>query len=245
MNDFLKKLNVLIRANVGEALSPAGTASAGSAPRSPAPLGQEIDREIDRLRQRIDDALAYEDVLRRRLAELDQEIAQWDGQADRAVEAGDDAGGRYAITQMRRVEARHAQLERDLQQHRAAAQEFIAQVEQLEGYVAQQRERATQNQASNSATEVDRQTISDTGNLNPSLAERVRNAVDSVQQAVEHARASTQTARESSPEGGETEQDAPPLPERDLEGDLDRRRQRLQRPTSPTPPTSSSGSTSQ
>lgn len=135
MNDLLKKLNVLIRSNLNDALE------GGSSARPRAPLGRDLENQIAALRIRIDDALAYEETVRRRLRELDDEIAQWDAQADRAVEAGDEAGGRYSLQQMRRAEQRRVSSEHDLRQYQSAAEALIGQVDELEAYVNRQTDR--------------------------------------------------------------------------------------------------------
>lgn len=202
MNDFLKKLNVLIRSNLNDALD-----STSPRPRASS-LGRGIENEIAALRVRIDDALAYEETLRRRLLELDDEIARWDAQADRALEAGDDAGGRYALQQMRRTEGRQAGLSRDLRQHQQSAAEFIEQVNRLEAYAAQQKGSLT--------------------NAPPlargSDARGARDLADTLREAREAAPRTSLEMPTSSAQGDDEPADEA------LDRDLERRRQRLSKP---------------
>src|SRR5262245_7027271 len=113
MNDLLKKLNVLVKAGINDVL---GDVRTGELPRkalSPFQRGSDIDREVNMLRGRINDALAYEDELQARITSLQTEVADFDTKADEAVAAGDDVNGRYYIDQMHRAQQRLAIAEAD------------------------------------------------------------------------------------------------------------------------------------
>ena len=109
MSDLLKKLNVLIRSGLGEVVRSEGKA------RQPIRLGKDLDREVDALRQRINDAVAHEDRLKQQLQTLADEIARYDDEADAAVAAGNDDAARTAIDRLRQAKRRHARVEIDLQ----------------------------------------------------------------------------------------------------------------------------------
>jgi phage shock protein A len=139
MNDLLKKLNVLVKAGISDVL---GEIRTGELPRkalSSFQLGSDIDREVNMLRGRINEALAYEDELQKRAASLQAEVEDWDAKADAAVAAGKDADGRYAIDQMHRAQQRTAMAEADLRDHQQVTQELILRVNTLEAAVADAR----------------------------------------------------------------------------------------------------------
>lgn len=102
-------------------------------------LGKGIDGEIAVLRQRIDEAIDYEESLEMEIDALRQEASDWDMRADNALSAGNDASARQALSQMKQAEQRARMLEADLHQHRRTTAEFIERVNVLEGLVAEAR----------------------------------------------------------------------------------------------------------
>ncbi len=130
MIELLKKLNILLRSslNPGERHDP-----------SSPPLSRAAERDVGRLRQAINEALAYEDELKARLSALNAEVAQWDAEADRAVAASDDAAARYAVEQMQRAQLRQTIAASDLRDHQRVTQELIQRVNQLDAAVADAR----------------------------------------------------------------------------------------------------------
>jgi len=140
MADLFKKINVLVKSSINDILGDDLTIGASRRqPLNPARLGKDIDREIAALRQRINEALAYEDELQARVQTLNNEVAQWDQQADDAVAREDDASARYAIEQMQRTRQRLTMAESDLDAHRLVAQELIQRVNMLDAAVADAR----------------------------------------------------------------------------------------------------------
>ncbi|MEO8397467.1 MAG: hypothetical protein ABI700_31005, partial [Chloroflexota bacterium] len=130
MNDFLKKLNVLVKASLNDKLSGAGDTA------KPAQVGKMLDEDVKTLRQRINEAVDYEDEIQGRIRQFEAEAAGWDRQADEAVTQGNDANARYAIEQMKRAEQRVALTQSDLQEHQRATQELIQRVNMLAAAVA-------------------------------------------------------------------------------------------------------------
>ena len=80
-------------------------------------LGKNVDAEIEALRERVNDAVRYEDEIKAQIRQFEDEAARWDQQADEAVAQGDDASARYAIEQMQRAEQRAAIAQSDLREH--------------------------------------------------------------------------------------------------------------------------------
>lgn len=140
MSDLLKKLNVLIQSSIHEVLEDAQKTVSEPLKNIPRTrLGREIDSEVDKLRRKVNEALAYEDKLVKRVAELEREVADLDAQADDAVAQGDEVQARYLIERMKRAEQRKTMAESDLQSHRLAAQELIMRVNQLDAAVSEAR----------------------------------------------------------------------------------------------------------
>ena len=104
-------------------------------PDARARLGKNVDGEIDALRERINDAVQYEDEIKARIRQFEDEAARWDAQADDAVTRGDDASARYAIEQMRRARAAAAMTEDDLREHQRMTQDLIQRVNMLDAVV--------------------------------------------------------------------------------------------------------------
>jgi phage shock protein A len=102
-------------------------------------LGKDVDREISALRQRIEDALNYEDELQEKIEALRQEAADADAQADQALVDGEEDVARQAVEHMRRLDQQAAMLEADLVQHRRTTAEFIERVNVMEGLIAEAR----------------------------------------------------------------------------------------------------------
>ncbi len=102
-------------------------------------LGKGIDAEIAALRQRIDEALDYEEGLEVEIDALHQEASDWDMRANNALAANDEPTAHHAVAQMQRIDQHAGMLEADLHQHRRTTAEFIERVNVLDGLVAEAR----------------------------------------------------------------------------------------------------------
>ena len=102
-------------------------------------LGKDVDREISALRQRIEEALNYEDTLQEKIDALRQEASDFDAKADQALLNGEEDAARQAVEHMRRLEHEAEMLDADLVQHRRTTAEFIERVNVLEGLIAEAR----------------------------------------------------------------------------------------------------------
>jgi chromosome segregation ATPase len=135
MNDLFKKLNVLVKSSLNDLVGE-GSSRPSSAPRR---LGKDIDREVAALRQRVNDALDYEDELKTRIATLEDEVARFDEQADEALRQQREEQARYVVEQMQRSQQRLTMARADLREHQLVAQELMQRVNTLEAYVAEAR----------------------------------------------------------------------------------------------------------
>jgi phage shock protein A len=215
MNDLFKKLNVLVKAGVNDLL---GSESPTERPRQlkPEQLGKDIDREITALRQRINEALAYEDELQAKVQSVSSEVTRWDQQADDAVSAGNDTAARHAIDQMQSAQKRLAMAESDLHEHRVVTQELISRVNMLEAAVADARraqdESAESEESSRSSLEAAGQALSD-------VLREAREKIGSMGSLIN-------TPQQSTPAPAPEEI----TPSQSVDDDLARRRERLSKP---------------
>lgn len=136
MSDLFKKLNVLLKASLNDIVTPEHAAG-----RPRFRLGKQVDDDIAGLRERINEAVGYEDEIKARIRQFADEAARWDIQADEALLRGDDAGARHAVDQLRKAQRRALQAEEDLREHERVTQELIQRVNALEAAVADARSR--------------------------------------------------------------------------------------------------------
>ncbi|MBI1258612.1 MAG: hypothetical protein GC204_14180 [Chloroflexi bacterium] len=213
MNDFLKKLNVLVKASLNDKLS--GGSETAKAPRS----DKLMNDDVQALRQRINAAVDYEDELKTRIRQFEDEAARWDRQADEAVTQGNDVNARYAIEQMKRAEQRATIAQSDLREHQLMTQDLIQHVNTLEAAVADvshaRAETPTAATQPDPQTETEQAEASQTNMRVPDLGNVLRDARDKISALGESATAQ----REGS-------MDAPPS-ESVVDDDLERRRERL------------------
>ena len=132
MSDFFKKLNVLVKASLHDLIDTNANRPILKSRR----LGQNLDREVVTLRDRINEALAYEDELVERVEAIKAGITRLDQQADMAIEAGRAADARQMIADLQRAQQRLTMAEADLNDHRLVTQKLITKVNELEAAVA-------------------------------------------------------------------------------------------------------------
>jgi len=207
MEDLIKKLNVLVKATLNDALTGDSRRNKLASPGGDKPSAiQEGNQQITQLRQRINETLAFEDELQKQIQLLQSQISDWDEQADAAVKDGDEAKAHYAVEQMQRVQERLAMAQSDFAAHERVTQELIYHVNTLEAAV----DAATQKQTDEAASD---------GAANEKVSGVLRDMRDKVLELRDQI-----TAREEiAPESTETQ----PEP---VEDDLVKRRQRLSKP---------------
>jgi phage shock protein A len=138
-NNFFDKLNTLVRAHVNNIVDPIDENTSRS--RRKALARQDIRRglqdDVKTLRQRIEDALAYQEQLQGRVDKLYEEIRDYDAQADQAVSEGREEAARYAIRRMQQSQRELEMTEADLREHQLLTQDLISQVNTMEGVIEQ------------------------------------------------------------------------------------------------------------
>lgn len=218
MSDLFKKLNVLLRTTLNDALgevSPEKLRERIASMRG----GGDLEGEVAHLRQKINDALSFEDGLQKRAAELSAEVAKWDEQADASLNAGDDASARYAVEQMKRAEQRLRMAESDLREHRLVTQELISRVNMLDAALADARRAEAEKQTAAQPGDSVADAMPSQSAPVPSLGDVLRDAREKITQMSEIIAAQSETHTPPAPEA--------PAAEQDVDDDLAARRQRL------------------
>ena len=218
MSDFFKKLNVLVKASLHDLLGDDDRERQRPLLRFDQ-LGQGIDTEIANLRQRINEALNYEDELTARVQTLTDEVSDWDAKADAAVESGQEEQGRYAIAQMQLTQQRLQMAEADLRDHQRVTQELILRVNELEAAVADAR-RAQQADDAPVETHADDQPAS--RNINRVAADVLRDMREKVSEMSDLISANDEVQTAAPADAATPDPD-----ENQVEDDLSRRRNRL------------------
>lgn len=225
MSGLFKKLNTLVRASIHDALGDISP-DASKRPVDPIRLGKDLEREVESLRGRIDEAIEYEETLRTKVTAMHDEIAQLDQRADEAVERGDEAQARYLIEQMQRIQRRAEMAEADLREHQIVTEEFIQRVNLLDTVVADaRRQQAEDASASQVSTPEPDETASHSGPVQAlsdmlrDARERINKADDAV--ADETAKAQSQLEADEKPSGDD---------EKSVDDDLAARLKRLSKP---------------
>ncbi len=203
MEDLLKKLNVLVKATLNDALTGDSRRNKLASPSGTKPSAiQEGNQQIGQLRQRINETLAFEDELQKQIQSLQAEVADWDDQADTAVKDGDDAKAHYAVEQMQRAQERLTMAQSDLAAHERVTQELIYHVNTLEAAV----DAASQKQVDSSGAD-----------------EKVSDVLRDMRDKVLELRDQITSRDEVAPESSESRSEP-------VEDDLAKRRQRLAKP---------------
>ncbi len=224
MNDLFKKLNVLVKSSLHDLL---GDDSSGRnrSILSLDKLGKGIDDEIANLRERINEALNYEDELTARVQTLQAEVADWDQQADDAVRAGNDEKGRYAVSHMQLAQQRLAMAEADLVDHQRVTQELILRVNELEAAVADARHA----QSSETAPAEESPSAQEDQALGSAVNRMAADVLRDMREKVTEMSEMMNVSGEAVPGANLTDEQEPAttVDERQIEDDLTRRRNRL------------------
>ncbi len=221
MNDLFKKLNVLVKSSLRDA---AGMSGGENQPqRQPQRLGKGIDREITTLRDRINEAVRYEEEIKTRIQRYEDEAERWDREADAAVARDDDAAARYAIEHMQRAQQRVTIAQADLRDHQLSTEDLIQRVNELDAAVADARREHPE--------AVENSPLPDLANVLREAREKITSLGDLVAARAD-ANASTETPADDlaaqPPAKSESQPQNQPAPaEKAVDDDLERRRERL------------------
>jgi vacuolar-type H+-ATPase subunit D/Vma8 len=203
MTDLFEKLNLLVRSGLRDLVgSDHFDLDALRRALTPERMGKDLDREVVQLRQKVNEALDYEDELLQRVNTYTDEAARLDAEADDAVAANQQEAARALISQVQRAEQRLTMAESDLRAHRSVTQELIQRVNMLEAVVADAKANASAQPAPHS------------------LNAPANNAADILRTAQEQASKPSDTVTVA----------VKPTDQKSVDDDLEQRRQRLSKP---------------
>ncbi|MEM9953821.1 MAG: hypothetical protein AAF846_19585 [Chloroflexota bacterium] len=136
-DSFLNKLNTLVQAHINNIVDPIDEQMSKSRKKalSRQDIRGSLQKDVQLLRQRIDEALTYESELQAKADKLYGEIADFDDKANEAVRDGRENDARFALGRMQQAQRDLEMIEADLQEHRTITQELISQVNMLDSTI--------------------------------------------------------------------------------------------------------------
>lgn len=136
-DSFFSKLNTLVQGHINNIVDPIDEETGRTRKKalSRKDIRGGLQKDVKLLRQRIDDALAYEGELQAKADGLYSAIAEWDDKANQAVNDGRENDARYALGQMQQSQRELEMIEADLREHRTITQELISQVNMLDSTI--------------------------------------------------------------------------------------------------------------
>lgn len=222
MNDFFDKLNTLMRAKLSDLMGDSKSSSLSHSSDDPQSLNQ-VAKDAENLRSRANSAIEYEDKLQRQIDDIHQQLTTLNRQADEATLKGNEAMARHFIEKIQKLEARLAQLEKDLNEHRLLAQDLIQKVNTLEATIADIQTHQPINQADNTSQKT----------VNDKFSELVTDAqkrIHDLSERIKGRKEALQSEMKTEDTGSSINSDIsiPSQPtDDDIEADLERRRNRL------------------
>lgn len=225
MNDFFDKLNTLMRAKLSDLMGDSKSSSSSTTSTDDPQSLNQVAKDAENLRSRANSAIEYEDKLQRQIEDIHQQLATLNRQADEATLKGNEAMARHFIEKIQKLEARLAQLEKDLNEHRLLAQDLIQKVNTLEATIADIQTQQPTNQTESGSTaqktvnDKFSELVTDAQKRIHDLSERIKGRKEALQSEM------TSDAKLSSVKNDISTTSQPT--EDDIEADLERRRNRL------------------
>ncbi|MBN2470968.1 MAG: hypothetical protein JXN59_09600 [Anaerolineae bacterium] len=138
MSDLFRKLNTLVRARIEGFIEDDLRLPVGrkSRPKDIQPGDPRIKRDIQLLREQIDEALDREEALQEQLDAMRQDADDLNQQADAALQQQDEESARRALTALRQHEQQITMLEADITHHRQMTAALMDQVNILDSQLA-------------------------------------------------------------------------------------------------------------
>ncbi|MDX2078460.1 MAG: PspA/IM30 family protein [bacterium] len=221
MNDFFDKLNTLVRVKLSDLLGESKSTTHSDDKSSSQPI-QQVAKDAENLRARVNDAIGYEDKLQAQIVDINKQLVTLNRQADDATEKGNEAMARYFIEKIQRLEDRLLILEKDLQEHQLLAQDLIQKVSTLEATIAtiQEQKPATSPVADSTETPKNvadkfSELVSDAQKRINTLGDRIKARKETLQSEIDAPLPTSSVTSSNMPTDS------------DIEDDLERRRNRL------------------
>jgi len=136
-DSFFNKLNTLVQAHINNIIDPIDETTSKSRKKalSRRDIRGGLQKDVQVLRQRVEEALQYETKLQTKTDKLYEEIADLDQQANIAVQENRENDARSALSRMQQAQRELEMLEADLREHRTITQELISQVNMLDSTI--------------------------------------------------------------------------------------------------------------
>jgi phage shock protein A len=230
---FFRKLNTLVKAQLNDIIDIGSDEKTSRARRkflARHDVGENLQNDAKMLRQRIDDALAYQDNLQAKINGLYDSITEWDGKADQAVADGRETDARFALGRMQQAQRELEIAESALREHQIVTQELISQVNDLEAVLEQaQQQKSSQDNSTGHSVNVQ---IEDDEDEAESLVQNIHEKLDETRRSIGQLIASrtAPTMPDDMEIVDEVPQPSHVIDQRKVDDDLANRRARLSRP---------------
>ena len=141
MSSLIDKLSTLVNAQVNELLGRNPRSPLARVSLKPQDAAANPRQSATRLRQRLDEAIAYEDELQAKIDRLVQEALDIDEQVDAALKSGDSYESRRAQARLNAKQQQVTIAESELRDHRLVTRHLMQELVRLESSL-DERERA-------------------------------------------------------------------------------------------------------
>ena len=199
MSSLFDKINTLVNAQVNDLLGRNPKSSLARIKLKAEDAEKNPGRSVQSLRQRLEDAIDYEDDLQAKNDSLMREAADLDQQVDRILQAGDEFGARRLQNQLNLKQQQLAIAESELRDHRLLTQHMIQEMATLEMALDGQ-ERSAQSRAVAAGRESARKRIP-VEDARDGVASKVQNStvLGAVTDKLDEARSSLENLLNNSP----------------------------------------------
>lgn len=197
MDSIFDKLSTLVNAQLNDFL--------GRNPKSPlARIRLDTEeaennprRTVQSLRQRLDEAMNYEDEIQAKIDKLTQDVIQLDEQVDAMVKSGDEFAARRVQGQLNMKQQQLSIAESELRDHRTLTQHLMQEMTTLEMALdSQQKAQSTSSSSSSSQVSGTRIPVDGVENDEPQTG---RNVMDTVSNKFNETRSSLENLLNNSP----------------------------------------------
>lgn len=194
MSSIFEKLNTLVNAQVNELLGRNPRSPLARIKLNPEDAEKNPHRSVQNLRQRLNEAIEYEDELQEKTELLMREAVALDQQVDAFVRAGDEIDARHVQGQLNLKQQQLAIAESELRNHRLMSRHLMKELASLESALEGQ-ERAPRTSNNRPAKGAARRRIPVAGSgksarpaesRNPSIIHAVTDKLDDARSGLEN-----------------------------------------------------------
>lgn len=246
MTSLFEKLNTLVNAQVSELLGRNPRSPLARIRLNPDDAEENPHRSVGTLRQRLEEALDYEDELQEKIELLMQAALELDHRVDAFVQAGDDIGARHVQGQLNLKQQQLTIAESELRDHRLMSRHLMQELAALESALdAQQQQPDPPADAKRRSRPGLRIPVEGIRGRRATDESRNPSIIDSVTDKLDEARSGLENLLNNSPVPGpqdltsrfddfevvdEVPDPRPPKPRKENKPDMDDRLSRLRKP---------------